>query len=375
MQPEEATFNRRTVGRAGIAWAIVQLFSTPLSIFLFMYMLIPPWLIWQAWDKLSIIFNFLPGSSNIVFFVSALVLLLLTIGLTIGAYRKNFVCAVLLLIDVAGHLIIAVHGLLSRGAFSYIFNSSTFNTTLYTFISIYIGLMLILILFIAGGIWGRPSRTPKSVWIAAPIILALAISAPILTGWFHGTQLGSVSGNIYQADGTIVTSEARISCKPPEGVYITSGDPMPPCLVIQAQGDYFIDNLPSGDYIIWAYTTDDSLFCNSPINVNVQTSQNTSKDIFLVPGGSISGRVNGIEPDMIKDKPVTVSYSYYVAGLYLSRSCTVAEDGTYFLEGIPPGTCKIYLENIWYSGSYHTQSETVTVKSGEQIYKDFFVTK
>jgi len=375
MQSEEATFNRRTVGRAGIAWAIVHFFSIPLSIVLFPYMLTPPWLIWQAWGKLSIMFSFLPGSSNIVFFASALTLLLLTIGLTIGAYRKNFVCAVLLLIDIAGHLIIAVYRLLTRGAFSYIFNSSTFNTAAYTLISIYIGLMLILILFIAVGIWGRPSRTPKSVWIAALIILFLAISAPLLTGWFHSTQLGSISGNIYQSDGTIVSSEARISCKPPRGIYITHGDPMPPCLVIEAQGDYLIDNLPAGDYIIWARTTDYSLFCDSPINVNVQTSKNTSIDIFLVPGGSMSGHVNGIEPDMIRDKPVTVSYSYYVAGLYLSRSCTVAEDGTYSLEGVPPGTCKIYLENIWYSNSHHSQSETVTIKSGEVIYKDFSITK
>jgi len=136
-----------------------------------------------------------------------------------------------------------------------------------------------------------------------------------------------------------------------------------------------IDNLPAGDYIIWARTTDYSLFCDSPINVNVQTSLNTSMDIFLVPGGAISGQVNGIEPDMIKDKPITVSYRYYVAGLELGKSTTVAEDGTYSLEGVPPGTCKIYLQNIWYSDSYHSQSETVTIISGEHTEKDFFITK
>jgi hypothetical protein len=375
MQTEEATFNRRAVGGAGIAWAIVQLFSIPLIIFIYPYVLTPPWLIWQAFDKLSTIFNLSLRFSNIVFLTSFPALLLLTIGLTIGAYRKNFACAVLLLINVAGHLIIAVYLLLTGGAFSHIFNSSTFNTNEHILISIYIGLMLILILFIAGGIWGRSSRTPKSVWIAAPIILVLAISAPILTARVHSNQLGSISGNIYQTDGTIVTSEARISCKPPPGVYITSGDPMPPCLVIQAQGDYLIDNLPAGDYLILVRTTDYSLFSNSPINVNVQTSQNTSKDIFLVPGGAISGHVTGIEPDMIKDKPLTVScWNSTVCGDF-SRSCTVAEDGTYSLEGIAPGTCKIYLKNIWYSGSYHTQSETISIKSGEHIEQDFFITK
>jgi len=374
MQTEEVTFNRRTVGGAGIAWAVVQFLSVPLGVTLLyvgMYMLTPPGLVLIAWDKLSMIFSFLPWPPMIVCFVSAIILSLLIIGLTIGVYRRNSVCAVLLFIDVAVYLIIAVYGLFIRITFPY-----DFNTFIYTANAIYIGIMLILILFMAGGIWGRSSRTYKLVKITAPIILALAISFPLLITWVHSTQLGSISGNIYQPDGTIVTSEARISCKPPPGVYITSGDPMPECLIIQAQGNYLIDNLPAGDYIIWARTADYSLFCVSPIDVNVQTSQNTSMDIFLVPGGSRSGTVKGIEPDMIKDKPLTVSYSYYVAGLYLSRSCTVDEDGTYSLEGIPPGNCKMYLKNIWYSGSYHSQSWTSYIRSGEAINNiDLSITK
>lgn len=378
MQPEEATFNRRTVGRAGIAWAIVQFFSIPLSVFYVVtYLLTPPVLVLIAWDKLSIIFSFLPRSTGIVFFASALVLLLLTIGLTIGVYRKNFVCAVLLFINVAGYLIIAVCGLLFGETLGYGYTLGFgFSTFSYTVIAIYIGIMLIILLFMAGGIWGRPSRTPKSVWIAAPIILALAISIPMLTGWVHSTQLGSISGNIYQPDGTIVTSEADIFCKPPPGVHITYGDPAPPYLVIQAQGDYMIDNLPAGDYIIWARTTDYSLFCDSPINVTVQTSQNTSMDIFLVPGGSISGQVNGIEPDMIKKyEPLTVTCHYSGVCGDFTKSCAVAEDGTYSLEGIGPGTYTIRLDNIWYSGSYHFQSETISIKSGEHIEQDFFIIK
>jgi len=370
MQPEEATFNKRTVGRAGIAWAIVQFFSIPLSIYSMRFMLTPPWLMLIAWEALSKIFSFIPRSSGIMFFVSALVLSLLTIGLTFGVYRKNFVCAVLLLIEVAAYLITAVYGLLYGRALFY-----ELSTFMHTVIAIYIGLMLIIILFIASGIWGRSLRTPKSVWIAVPIILVLAISVPVLTAWVHSNQLGWISGHIYQPDGTIVTSEADIFCKPPPGVHITHGDPAPPCLLIHAQGDYMIDNLPAGDYIIWARTTDYSLFCDSPINVNVQTSQNTSMDIFLVPGGSISGQVTGIELDIIEDKPLTVSCWYSAVGSDFSKSCTVAEDGTYSLEGIAPGTCTIKLENIWYSNSHHSQSETVTIKSGEHIVKDFFITK
>ena len=142
-----------------------------------------------------------------------------------------------------------------------------------------------------------------------------------------------------------------------------------------------IDNLPAGDYIIWARTTDYSLFCDSPINVTVQTPLNTSMDIFLVPGGSISGQVNGIEPDMIKDEPLAVTCLYTVAGLKFGKSCTVAEDGTYSLEGIPPSTCNIKLE-IWYSSSYDYEydyetvtTETVIIKSGEHIEQDFFIKK
>jgi hypothetical protein len=376
MQTEEVTFNRRTVGGAGIAWAIVQFLSVPLGMILIyvgMYMLTPPGLVLIAWDKLSMIFSFLPWPPMIVFFVSAIILSLLIIGLTIGVYRRNFVCAVLLFSDVAVYLIIAVYGLFIRITFPY-----DFNTFMYTANAIYIGIMLILILFMAGGVWGRSSRTYKLVKITAPIILVLAISAPMLIGWVGNTQLGSISGRIYQPDGTIVTSEADIFCKPPQGVYITSGDPMPECLVIHAQGDYMIDNLPAGDYIIWVRTTDYALFCDSPINVNVQTSQNTSKDIFLVPGGSISGKVTGIELDIIEDKPLKVECITKFEGFtwsYFSKSCTVAEDGTYSLEGIAPGTCTIKLENIWYSNSHHSQSETVTIKSGEHIEKDFLITR
>ena len=164
MQPEEATFNRRTVGRAGIAWAIVQFFSIPLSIYYpVTYLLTPPVLIVIAGYKLSTIFSFLPMSTGIVFLGSALVLLLLTIGLTIGAYRNNFVCAVLLFINVAVYLIIAVYGLLFGETlgndYTIGFGFSAFS---YTVIAIYIGIMLIILLFMASGIWGKSLRTPKS---------------------------------------------------------------------------------------------------------------------------------------------------------------------------------------------------------------------
>jgi len=128
MQTEEVTFNRRTVGGAGIAWAIVQFLSVPLGMILLyvnlnMHMLTPPVLVLIAWDKLFTIFSFLPRYSNTVFFVSALILSLLIIGLTIGVYRRNFVCAVLLFIDVAAYLIIAVYGLFIRRTFFYDFNT------------------------------------------------------------------------------------------------------------------------------------------------------------------------------------------------------------------------------------------------------------
>ena len=153
MPSDKATFNRNTVGRAGIVWAIVQFFSITLGIiplYLHMYVLTPPVLVAIAWDK------FLPRSSDIVFLVSGPILLLLIIGLTIGVYRKSFVCAILLLIDVAVYLIIAVYGLLFDR--TSIVDLSTF---MYTINAIYIGIMLILLLFIAVGIWGRSSRTSR----------------------------------------------------------------------------------------------------------------------------------------------------------------------------------------------------------------------
>jgi hypothetical protein len=376
MQPEEATFNRRTVGRAGIAWAIVQFFSIPLSVLYGLtHLLTPPLLILIAWEKLSIIFNFLPRSSGIVFFVSALVLSLLTIGLTFGVYRKSFVCAVLLFIEVAGYLIIAVYGLLTSGVFSYVFNSSTFNTAMYTSISIYIGIILILILFIAGGIWGRLSRTPKSVWIATPIILALAISIPMLTAWVHSTQLGSISGNIYRSDGTPYSGEVSVCCDPlDENVHITHGDPAPLYLIIHANGNYKIDSLPAGDYYIWAVAHHDKLFSDRILTVSVKASQKVSNiDLILVPGGSISGHVldeNGnpvsyvIDPITNNKIDIRMMAVYNPVGYSSPYTTQVATDGTYSFNNLPPGEYLI--------GSGFPLNEKITVESGKEIRYDFY---
>ena len=190
---------------------------------------------------------------------------------------------------------------------------------------------------------------------------------------------GAISGHIYQADGTPLTGEVNVFCAPLDpDVHITHGDPAPPALSVKAYGEYRIDNLPSSSYAVLAVAADQTLFPEKPVIVSVGNRGNTNQDLVLIPGGSITGQVTGIEPEMTKSKPFTVECIIEPEGLgwaYFISSTPVAEDGTYSLENAAPGNIRIYVNNGWGPGSYHAESSLVDVRSGERTKKDFTILK
>ena len=197
------------------------------------------------------------------------------------------------------------------------------------------------------------------------VILAFAIS------W---AQKGSISGQIYRSDGTPVTTEVRVLCWSLDpDIHITPWVPSP-FLGVEAHGEFKIDGLPASRYALWARARDYTLFCERPIIVEVGRMINTSQDLVLVPGGSIAGHIDGIQPEMIRFAPFKVAChaveELSTLDYYFEKYAAVAEDGTYLLKNVPPGRMRIHVRG---PGSHRSESAVVTVKSGEQTRKDFSI--
>lgn len=180
---------------------------------------------------------------------------------------------------------------------------------------------------------------------------------------------GSISGDIFNTDGTKFLSEVSICCKPNDpNVHIAYGDPMPHYLIIKAKSNYKIDNLPKGDYTIWVVDRADNLFSNGAYTVHVPSSQNT--DLKLVPGGSLAGRVideNGypISTTIYNGSLYQVRVTYFY-DLYDVQVVYVSEDGSYSFNNLIPGEYKI---KVGIGGS--EPWDNVVVPSGQSIIHNF----
>ncbi len=179
---------------------------------------------------------------------------------------------------------------------------------------------------------------------------------------------GSITGHIYNMDGTILSSKVLVCClaKSPN-VNITHGDPAPPYLVMQAEGSYKIDKLPSGDYALWVIDRSANLFSNGISLIHVPASQEA--DFKLVPGGSISGHV-------LDENRQPISTKVYLGSLYKVRvtcenetmgsTADVSEDGTYYFGNLMPGKYRIRA-SIGINSLY----ENVEVESNRATIYDF----
>jgi len=213
-------------------------------------------------------------------------------------------------------------------------------------------------------------RKLPSLGLLLTIILASAISSC----W---AQKGSISGHIYRSDGTPITTEVRVLCWPVDpDIDITPWD-LSPFLGVEVHGEFKIGGLPASRYALWARAADHTLFCERPIIVKVGRMLNTSQDLILVPGGSITGHIDGIQPEMIRFAPFKVwchSVPEELSGLYYFEKYTVvAEDGTYLLKNVPPSRMMIDVNNGYGRDSHRAESAVLTVKSGEQTQKDFSI--
>ncbi len=154
---------------------------------------------------------------------------------------------------------------------------------------------------------------------------------------------GSISGTVYQTDGTTAVV----------GAFVRAHDPSPGGAngdaVSGADGTYTIPSLPDGSYIVEAQAADQGLGTEFYDNVSdwseatrVSVSSGAdvpSIDFSLGSGGSISGRItqsDGTTP--IGD--VFVHASDYDTGAYASGA-TSAADGTYTIQGLLPGDYRI----------------------------------
>ena len=105
MSIDSSNFNHKVVGRTGIAFAVFQLLAATAGLFALIYTVITPDRLLGFASRELFDINLAPVGGLLFF---PLILLLVTIGLTIGVYRRNVVCAFLLLVEVASYPIAAV---------------------------------------------------------------------------------------------------------------------------------------------------------------------------------------------------------------------------------------------------------------------------
>jgi hypothetical protein len=358
-------FNRNTVGLAGVAFTAFQVLLLVIESVVPLYLLLvtPDFLVASSAYQLFHI----RGSMIGVLRLTELGFVFLTIGLTVGAYRGKTACAILLALEVAGYIAISVWGWLFAGSSSIIAPELRFVA----YYTVYSGLLLATLLFVVCGIFGLRRRIAM-VWIAAAVILLVATLTPVGLTIGNRARQGSISGHIYLSDGTSFARDVTVFCTPLDPkVHITRRDPAPPALTVVGNGTYTVSGLPASSYSLMAVSMDRSLFAANSVTAQVAAQRTTSQDIVLVPGGTVSGHVNGIEPAMLRFAPFTVWCSSDTG--YYASSTPVADDGTYVIKNVMPGNIRIYVRNGWSQGSSGSESVVVTVKSGEQIQKDFFI--
>lgn len=214
-------------------------------------------------------------TSRFSLIISDLALLLLTTGLLVGVVRKNIVCATLLLLESIAYVIIGLAGLLTAAG------SGISHSTVVVY-CIYIGCPLIVALFIGLSIWGRTSRALRLTTVSACVIFAVAVLIPVSSNLSFQSRLGSISGNISYRDGTPVQEEMFVNCQALDpGVFITSGDPVPPYLTVGARGSYLIKNLPAGHYLLWIALPGQYSSQADKVNVTVLRRRTITQDFIL----------------------------------------------------------------------------------------------
>jgi hypothetical protein len=195
---------------------------------------------------------------------------------------------------------------------------------------------------------------------------------------------GTITGKILGLDGELLITETELFCASLQrGKFLVFDDPSSYILTEKVYGNFRIEGLPPGQYKLVAVAKDDTCFSEKVITVTVDKDNNTQQDMPLVPGGSITGHVSGIKPEMVESSYFIVDY--YITNpdfgwTYYHKNILVKDDGTYSIDSVPPGTIRIYVNNSkpkGYSSTvkeyYSTESTVVTVRSDEQTQQDFTI--
>ena len=134
-------------------------------------------------------------------------------------------------------------------------------------------------------------------------------------------------------------------------------------------GEYKITNIPPGSHFILATAKDHSLYSKRTGPVNVREGVDVRQDLTLLPGGSITGYVTGIKPEMTNVAPFKVTWgleSNDSMPFFAQGEAPVTDDGTYLLKNVALGKVRVRVNNGWTTGHY-AEDAIVTIASGEQV--------
>jgi hypothetical protein len=162
---------------------------------------------------------------------------------------------------------------------------------------------------------------------------------------------GSISGHVYQADGTTPIEDAEISASLQGKGYSYSQS-----VYSDSDGSYLISSLQPGNYLVHVSADDyfpeyyDNVYTDGEATLVPVTLSNTTSniDFTLGTGGSISGHVyemDGITP--------IAGAEVYAEGDDAFESAYTGDDGSYTIRLLDTGSFLVYVEAEGYLTAYY----------------------
>jgi len=167
---------------------------------------------------------------------------------------------------------------------------------------------------------------------------------------------GTISGHVYQSDGTTPVEGAWVDASLVDGGYGRGA-------TTASDGSYTITTLITGQYFVEAYPPYGVNLLPSSTTAEVIQGETTTIDFVLQAGGIISGRVTDEGGEGV---PETYVYAY--GPRY--RSTYTDEDGYYTIAGLPSGNYTVTAEPP-YGVNLLGSSTTAEVIQGETTIVDF----
>lgn len=177
-------------------------------------------------------------------------------------------------------------------------------------------------------------------WGTATVV-ALALAALWLPASASAAEEGSISGKVTRAAGGAAVEGVEV-CAETEGAVFAFK-----CASTEASGEYEITGLPPADYLVFFFGGDSAPYLigqyydgvahwDEADEVTVSSGAKTEHiDAALVEGGAIAGKVT----DAVSGAPIdeVLVCSWLEAGEETESCVETASDGTYEIDGVPPG--------------------------------------